>query len=60
VDRPDFILIWGVSGAGKSRYCKWLAQRGYMDSPLSSAAQESRATWQQFWHQRGDTPWHAL
>lgn len=28
--RPGFILIWGVSGAGKSRYCKWLAQRGHI------------------------------
>jgi hypothetical protein len=29
-DRPSFIVIWGVSGAGKSQYCKWLAQRGYI------------------------------
>ena len=29
-ERPAFILIWGVSGAGKSRYCKWLARRGYV------------------------------
>jgi len=29
-DRPAFILIWGVSGAGKSQYCKWLAGRGYI------------------------------
>lgn len=28
--RPPFILIWGVSGAGKSRYCAWLAGRGYV------------------------------
>jgi hypothetical protein len=29
VGRPALILIWRVSGAGKSRYCKWLAERGY-------------------------------
>lgn len=29
-ERPAFILVWGVSGAGKSRYCNWLAQRGYL------------------------------
>jgi hypothetical protein len=29
-ERPAFILIWGVSGAGKSHYCTWLAQRGYL------------------------------
>ena len=29
MDRPEFILIWGVSGAGKSRYCRWLVRRGY-------------------------------
>jgi hypothetical protein len=22
--RPELILIWGVSGAGKSTYCRWL------------------------------------
>jgi hypothetical protein len=29
-ERPAFILIWGISGAGKSQYCSWLAQRGYL------------------------------
>lgn len=29
-ERPPFVLIWGVSGAGKSQYCQWLAQRGYI------------------------------
>ena len=29
MNRPTFILIWGISGAGKSRYCEWLAERGY-------------------------------
>jgi hypothetical protein len=29
-ERPLFILIWGVSGTGKSRYCNWLVERGYL------------------------------
>lgn len=28
--RPEFILVWGLSGAGKSRYCRWLSERGYL------------------------------
>jgi hypothetical protein len=28
--RPNLILIWGVSGAGKSTYCRWLRdEHGY-------------------------------
>ncbi len=30
IARPDFVLIWGLSGAGKSRYCTWLVERGYL------------------------------
>jgi hypothetical protein len=29
MSRPALLLIWGISGAGKSHYCEWLARRGY-------------------------------
>jgi hypothetical protein len=27
-DRPELIAVWGVSGAGKSTYCRWLRDEG--------------------------------
>jgi hypothetical protein len=40
--RPSFILIWGISGAGKSRYCHWLAERGYLHLDNDTIAQRLR------------------
>jgi hypothetical protein len=39
MERPAFILVWGVSGAGKSSYCNWLAQRGYLYLDNDTVAQ---------------------
>jgi hypothetical protein len=52
-DRPTFVLIWGVSGAGKSQYCKWLATRGYLyldnDTIAQRLADQTATPMEQLW-----------
>jgi hypothetical protein len=51
--RAARILIWGISGAAKSRYCRWLEKRGYVyvdnDTVWGKAADGTATALEQHW-----------